>query len=125
MTSGPLPCVVAGRVPALAYGVASYLAFLAAFLYAVGFVGDLVVPKTIDSGLRDPSPVAAALADTLLHVRRTAQHHGPTGIQAVVDAIRPALRRAEHVRPGQQPPPRAPLLAMAANLVRGLACRPR
>ena len=34
------------RVLALAYGVASYLAFLAAFLYAVGFVGNLPVPKS-------------------------------------------------------------------------------
>ena len=53
------------RVLALAYGVASYLAFLAAFLYAVGFVGNLLVPKSIDSGPIGSLP-ASALIDTLL-----------------------------------------------------------
>ena len=53
------------RILALAYGVASYLAFLAAFLYAVGFVGNLLVPKSIDSGPTGSLP-ASALIDTLL-----------------------------------------------------------
>src|SRR5262245_43601747 len=53
------------RYLALAYGVASYLVFLAAFLYAVGFVGDFLVPKSIDSGPRSSLP-AALLVDTLL-----------------------------------------------------------
>lgn len=53
------------RIIYLAYGVASYLAFLASLLYAVGFVGDLPVPKSIDSG-PEGSLLIAALIDTLL-----------------------------------------------------------
>jgi protein-S-isoprenylcysteine O-methyltransferase Ste14 len=52
-------------VAAFGYGVVSYVVFLGSFLYAIGFVGNLVVPKTIDSG--PAGPVAEALlVDALL-----------------------------------------------------------
>jgi len=55
-----------GRPLALAYGAASYLVFLASFLYAIGFVGNLVVPKSIDSGVNGPVPVAFTIDMLLL-----------------------------------------------------------
>ena len=46
------------------YGLAAYLFFLATFVYAVGFIGNVFVPKSLDSGA--PGPLAEALAVDLL-----------------------------------------------------------
>jgi protein-S-isoprenylcysteine O-methyltransferase Ste14 len=43
-----------GGLIALLYGGFCYLLFLASFLYAIAFIGDLAVPKTIDSGAVGP-----------------------------------------------------------------------
>jgi len=56
------------RVVVFAYGVASYGVFFATFLYAVGFIGNLVVPKTMDSPGRMPFLYALAIDVLLLGI---------------------------------------------------------
>jgi methanethiol S-methyltransferase len=63
----------AGRFIAFLYGGASYVVFFATFLYAIGFVSGLVVPKTIDTG--PAAPLAEALIVNLLLMSIFAVQH--------------------------------------------------
>lgn len=56
------------RLLAAAYGLIAYLIFFAAFLYAVGFVGNWVIPKSIDSGNEGPLLPSLAVDLVLLGI---------------------------------------------------------
>lgn len=58
---------------AVIYGLLCYLVFLASFLYAIAFIGDLPVPKAIDSGPSGALP-GALLIDLGLLGLFAAQH---------------------------------------------------
>jgi protein-S-isoprenylcysteine O-methyltransferase Ste14 len=63
----------AGRAAAFLYGILAYLAFFVTVLYAIGFVGGILVPKAIDSGTAG-SAGQAVLVDLLLLSLFAVQH---------------------------------------------------
>lgn len=63
------------RILAFLYGLVCYAVFLGTFLYAIGFVGDFLVPKSINSGSQT-SLGRALLVDLLLLSLFAVQHSG-------------------------------------------------
>ena len=66
-----------GRLAAFLYGLVAYLIFFVTFLYAIGFVEGIIVPKAIDTGA--VVPMAEALMDQHpadVAVCHPAQRHG-------------------------------------------------
>jgi protein-S-isoprenylcysteine O-methyltransferase Ste14 len=57
---------MARRFLALGYGAVSYAIFFVTFLYLIGFLGNTVVPKTVDSGETGPFGWALAIDAALL-----------------------------------------------------------
>jgi protein-S-isoprenylcysteine O-methyltransferase Ste14 len=62
-----------GRIVAFLYGLIAYVVFFVSFLYAIGFVEDMVVPTTIDSGIA--APVTEAVIVNLLLLSLFAVQH--------------------------------------------------
>lgn len=54
------------RITVFVYGVVCYLVFFATFLYAIGFIGNVWVPKSIDSGPQLPLYVGLPINLALL-----------------------------------------------------------
>lgn len=57
-----------GRSITFIYGVAAYVIFLLTFLYSIGFVGNILVPKSIDSGVQGPVATSLMINLALLSV---------------------------------------------------------
>jgi protein-S-isoprenylcysteine O-methyltransferase Ste14 len=61
------------RILTFSYGAVSYVIFLAAFLYAIGFVGGILVPRTVDAGIA--APLGEALVVNMLLLGAFAVQH--------------------------------------------------
>lgn len=64
---------MARRLAVFAYGLVSYLVFFLTFLYAVGFIGNLYVPRSMDSAAR-MSFLPALVIDVCLLMIFAVQH---------------------------------------------------
>ena len=62
-----------GRIVAFLYGIVSYFVFFVTFLYAIGFVSGMAVPKTIDGGTVGPA-MEAAIVNLILMSIFAVQH---------------------------------------------------
>jgi protein-S-isoprenylcysteine O-methyltransferase Ste14 len=61
------------RILSFCFGLAAYAIFLGTFLYAIGFVAGVAVPKGIDSGEVVPT-IEAVIVDILLLSLFALQH---------------------------------------------------
>lgn len=87
------------KILVILYGIVAYVTFLVAFLYAIGFVGNFLVPKSIDSGLETPFYEAILINVALMSV--FALQHSimarPAFKKWITQLISPAIERSTYV----------------------------
>jgi methanethiol S-methyltransferase len=81
------------------FAVAAYFGFFAAFVYLVGFVGNLIVPRSIDIG--PEAPLAFAVVTDLALVALFGLQHSvmarPVFKRALARFVHPAIERSVYV----------------------------
>ncbi|HXO68873.1 MAG TPA: isoprenylcysteine carboxylmethyltransferase family protein [Bradyrhizobium sp.] len=90
---------LATRLLTLGYGGLAYLIFLGTFLYAIGFVAQIVVPKSIDTGPASPWPAALLINLALMSIFAV-QHSGMArqGFKKLFARVAsPAIERSTYV----------------------------
>jgi methanethiol S-methyltransferase len=90
---------MAKRLAVFVYGLVSYALFFLTFVYAIGFIGNLYVPKSMDSGAR-MSFLPALLIDALLLLMFAVQHSvmaRPAFKDVLTRFIPPAAERSTYV----------------------------